>query len=87
MKEVPCGEVREKLSDYIDQETLDEICREIEAHLAQCDDCRVEVDTVKKTIMLYQKGSSVEVPIRATAKLSAALAREYRLAGGPRGAD
>ena len=87
MKEVPCGEVREKLSDYIDQETLDEICREIEAHLAQCDDCRVEVDTVKKTIMLYQKGSSVEVPIRATAKLSAALAREYRLAGDPRGAD
>jgi anti-sigma factor RsiW len=75
------------LSDYIDQETLDEICREIEAHLAQCDDCRVEVDTVKKTIMLYQKGSSVEVPIRATAKLSAALAREYRLAGDPRGAD
>jgi predicted anti-sigma-YlaC factor YlaD len=87
VKEVPCGEVREKLSDYIDQETLDEICREIEAHLAQCDDCRVEVDTVKKTIMLYQKGSSVEVPIRATAKLSAALAREYRLAGDPRGAD
>jgi predicted anti-sigma-YlaC factor YlaD len=87
VKEVPCGEVREKLSDYIDQETLDEICREIEAHLAHCDDCRVEVDTVKKTIMLYQKGSSVEVPIRATAKLSAALAREYRLSGGPQRTD
>ena len=81
MKEVPCGEVREKLSDYIDRETLDEICREIEAHLAQCDDCRVEVDTVRKTIMLYQKGSPVEMPVRVTARLSAALAREYTRSG------
>lgn len=87
MKEVPCGEVREKLSDYIDQETLDEICREIEAHLAHCDGCRVEVDTVKKTIMLYQNGTSVEVPIRATAKLSAALAREYSRGRQPGRAD
>jgi anti-sigma factor RsiW len=79
--------VRKKLSDYIDQETLDEICREIEAHLAHCDGCRVEVDTVKKTIMLYQKGTAVEVPIRATAKLSAALAREYGRGRQPGRAD
>ena len=87
MKRVPCGEVRDKLSDYIDQETLDEICREIEAHLAHCDGCRVEVDTVRKTIMLYQRGTANEVPMRATAKLSAALAREYSLGGEPRRND
>jgi anti-sigma factor RsiW len=74
--------VRDKLSDYIDRETLDEICREIEAHLAHCDDCRVEVDTVRKTIMLYQRGAPVEIPHRVNARLSAALAREYTRGGG-----
>ena len=77
MKQDPCEEVREKLSEYIDRETLDELCREIEAHLGQCDGCRVQVDTVKKTIMLYQRGTAVELPMRATARLAAALAREY----------
>jgi hypothetical protein len=32
---------------------------------------------VKKTIVLYQNGAAVQTPVRVTALLSAALAREY----------
>ena len=42
------------------------------------------VDTVKKTIVLYQSGSSIELPTSATARLSAALTREYGSPGDPK---
>jgi len=77
---VDCNEVREQLGDYVDNEMLAEICRELEAHLKHCRDCRVEVDSIKKTIVLYQaeSGKKVEVPLRVSERLEQALAHEYR---------
>ena len=74
-----CNEVREKLGDYLDQEMLAQICVELEDHLKHCRDCTVEVDTVQKTIKLYQAdtGRSFEVPVRVNQRLEQALAREY----------
>ena len=74
-----CNEVRDKLGDYLDKEMLAQICLELEDHLKHCRDCTVEVDTVQKTIKLYQadSGRSFEVPIRVTQRLEQALAREY----------
>ncbi len=73
-----CQEVLDQLADYLDEDARQELCRSIEAHLAKCRNCQVEVDTVKKTIILYQAGSRVEVPVRVTAELQMALAREYQ---------
>jgi len=81
LKKIECDEVLDQLSEFIDEETRDELCDAIREHLARCQDCQVKVDTVKKTIVLYQKNSSVELPVRVTAKLSAALAREYGRGG------
>jgi len=77
LKKLECDEVLDQLSEYIDEETRDELCDAIREHLVRCQDCQVKVDTVRKTIVLYQKNSSVEIPVRVTAKLGAALAREY----------
>jgi predicted anti-sigma-YlaC factor YlaD len=42
------------------EETL---CAEIERHLAECENCRVVVDTLHKTVYLYhQSASQVSVP-------------------------
>ena len=75
-----CSEVRDQLGDYVDNEMLAEICRELEAHLKHCRDCRVEVDSIRKTIVLYQaeSGKRLEVPVRVTERLQEALAQEYR---------
>ncbi len=73
-----CQDVLDQLADYLDDDARTELCRQIEAHLAKCRNCQVEVDTVKKTIVLYQTGSRVEVPVRVSAELQAALSREYR---------
>ncbi len=48
-----CRHLLGALSDYVDGEAEAAICAEIERHLAGCDNCRVVVDTLKKTVYLY----------------------------------
>jgi predicted anti-sigma-YlaC factor YlaD len=36
----------------VDGELGTELCREIEKHIAECEDCRIVVDTTRKTIDL-----------------------------------
>lgn len=67
----------EQLSDYLDDGARAELCRAIEAHMKGCPDCKVYVDTVRKTIWLYQAGSRIETPIKISTQLQAALSREY----------
>lgn len=50
-----CGTLLSSLSDFIDGELSDIVCREIEQHLQECENCAVFVDTMKKTIYLYRK--------------------------------
>lgn len=49
-----CQEMLSSLSMYIDGEASQAVCEEIERHLQVCDNCRVLVNTLKKTIELYQ---------------------------------
>ena len=42
------------LSDYIDGELGSALCSEIEQHLQDCEDCRIVVDSLRKTVYLYK---------------------------------
>ena len=72
-----CNELLDQLPDYLDQETRDDICQAIEDHLARCPDCKVHVDTIRKTIVLYQSDREVPMPPAVSSRLQAALSREY----------
>ncbi len=72
-----CSEVLEQLADFLDEDAREDLCRTIEEHLDRCRDCRIQVDTVRKTIMLYQAGEPVAMPVKVSSQLQAALAREY----------
>ncbi len=75
-----CEEVLEQLSEYLEPEERDELCRAINEHLQHCRDCSLEVDTLRKVISLvhYQNQERVEVPLKVSHELQAALTREYR---------
>jgi predicted anti-sigma-YlaC factor YlaD len=73
-----CEKVLEQLSEFLDENAREELCRTIEAHLSQCRDCRVYVDSVRKTIILYQNDNAIELPVGANTRLEEAMAREYR---------
>lgn len=47
-----CEELLGSLSEYIDGELNPELCQELEKHLAGCDNCRVVLNTTKRTIDL-----------------------------------
>jgi anti-sigma factor RsiW len=57
-----CRELLSQLSDYIDGDLEESLCDRLEAHLAVCPDCRVMVDTVRKTIVLYRTQACAELP-------------------------
>ncbi|MCP4139959.1 MAG: zf-HC2 domain-containing protein [Chloroflexi bacterium] len=69
-KHLNCGALLESLSEYVDGVLGDALCAEIESHVADCDDCRVVVDTLKKTIYLYHETSEkTEIPIDVRTRL------------------
>ncbi len=54
-----CQELLASLSDYVDGNLSKEFCEELERHLSECENCRVVVNTTRKTIELYK---SMEEP-------------------------
>ena len=55
-----CEKLLGSLSEYIDGELTPELCQEIEKHLSGCDNCRVVLNTTKRTIDLVH--APVEKP-------------------------
>ncbi len=49
-----CEELLGSLSAYIDDDLSPELCQELEKHLAGCDNCRVVLNTTRRTIDLVQ---------------------------------
>jgi anti-sigma factor (TIGR02949 family) len=72
-----CKKILNNLSAYIDGELDEELCQQIETHLETCQECRIVVDTLKKTIDIYQKDAeNTTLPSDARARLYACLALE-----------
>ena len=71
-----CRALLADLSDYLDGDLEQTLCDRIEAHLSECEDCRLMVDTTRKTIVLYRHAAQVEIPAGALDRLWAALEAE-----------
>lgn len=68
-----CRHLLGGLSEYLDGEASSELCAEIERHLADCEDCRVVVDTLRKTVLLYRDLPQPGLPAGARERLFKAL--------------
>jgi anti-sigma factor RsiW len=75
MPEPRCREFFNQLSDYIDGELAESLCAELERHLAGCPDCRVVVDTTRKTVSLYRRFGQAELPVGVSERLWQAIER------------
>lgn len=81
MEHENCQHLLNDLSDFLDGEASAEICAEIERHLAGCENCRVMVDTLRKTVVLYRELPQPELPQDARRRLYHALDLEAFLPG------
>jgi anti-sigma factor RsiW len=58
-----CRKLLGSLSAYVDGELDDKLCAMLEEHMETCEDCRIVVDTLRKTVYLYHATSqSEEIP-------------------------
>lgn len=65
-----CQDILKNLNDYIDGELDRQLCTDIEAHIDSCPNCQIVVNTLKKTIQLYQMTSEkIDFPIEARKRL------------------
>jgi predicted anti-sigma-YlaC factor YlaD len=75
-----CRDVLEQISDYLDldPESERDLFVRLDGHLVGCTNCRVYVDTVRKTISLYKSETSVDCPEEVRLRLHAVLSYEYQ---------
>ena len=68
-----CRHLLDELGDYLDGEAAAATCAEIERPLAGCENCRVVVDTLRKTVSLYRDLLPAAMPEEARARLYKSL--------------
>jgi anti-sigma factor RsiW len=68
-----CHDYIGELNDYIDGEIDPELCEEIKAHLGQCANCRLMVDTMRQTVKLVRDGVPQEMPASLQSSLNKLL--------------
>lgn len=71
-----------ELSDYLDGELDAALVQDLERHLEHCDDCRIVVDTTRKTIELYCNSEPLPLPADVRQRLDRALATKLRQKSG-----
>jgi anti-sigma factor RsiW len=64
-----CHDILSQISDYVEGGASAELCAELQRHLAGCDNCRIVVDTLGKTITLYHSLPSPDLPDAAQERL------------------
>jgi anti-sigma factor RsiW len=68
-----CAHLLDELDDFLDEQASADLCAEIERHMAQCGDCRVVVDTLRRTIRLYRALPQPGFPAEARERLYRSL--------------
>ena len=69
MTDVTCHDLLDGLSDYLDGEASGQLCAEIERHVANCEKCRIVVNTLRKTVTLYHQLPQPLMPAEARERL------------------
>lgn len=82
--EETCRRYLSSLSDYVDGTLGEELCRELETHMATCQNCRIVINTLAKTIALYQQIPEPDMPDAVKERLYKVLHLEPYLPHGGR---
>jgi len=53
-----CHDLLGSISEYVDGDLAGELCADLERHLAECENCRIVVDTLRKTVYLVRAANS-----------------------------
>ena len=72
-RQFTCKRLLEELTDYMDGSLESEVRVQLEAHLAKCPNCWVQLDTMKKTIQVFKGMEPYPLPESVKDRLMKAL--------------
>jgi len=75
---VNCKKVIFELSSYLDGILDSDMRSDLELHLSRCTDCRLVVDTCRKTIQIFCNSDPVPLPDDVRQRLHSALLERFR---------
>ena len=73
-----CKKVILELSSYLDGILDSDMRSDLELHLSRCTDCRLVVDTCRKTIQIFCNSDPVPLPEDVRHRLHSALLERFR---------
>jgi len=68
-KHTTCQNLLHSMSDYVDGVLDESICTDLERHLRECENCRVVLNTMKKTIEIYHTLPGADIPEEVRTRL------------------
>ncbi len=73
-----CKKVILELTNYLDGVMDSTIRIDLEQHLSRCKDCRLVIDTTRKTIQIFCNSEPVPLPEDVRTRLHTALLERFR---------
>jgi anti-sigma factor (TIGR02949 family) len=73
-----CRKVIQQLSEFLDGELEPGLAEQLSRHLEHCEDCKLVVDTTRKTIEIYCNTEPMDLPPAVRERLERALADRLR---------
>jgi anti-sigma factor (TIGR02949 family) len=71
-----CKEFLQEISDFLDENVDEELRQRLEAHISQCPNCFVILDTTKKTIQVFKGVDAQPIPVEVHQRLMRAVERK-----------
>jgi len=75
---VNCKSIVKELSNYLEEGLEPSLKSSIERHLENCEDCRIVVDTTKKTVQIFCNSEPAPLPEDTRLRLRDALKKRLR---------
>jgi anti-sigma factor RsiW len=76
MSLLTCKEFLQELTDYMDSTVDVELRRKLEAHISECPNCFVILDTTQRTIKVYKGMEPQAIPEEVHIRLMKAVERK-----------
>ena len=77
MRQLTCREVLDQLQEYLDDAAPADLVHAVDDHLGMCRHCRVEVDTIRGVVKIFQVDRQIVLPEGVAVKLKSALEQVY----------
>jgi anti-sigma factor (TIGR02949 family) len=82
-----CRQFLQELNDFLDETTDQDMKRRLQAHVNECPNCFVIVDTTRRTMEVYKGMEAQAVPENVKARLWLAIERKMAARKVPPNSD